>query len=171
MTHSDTDQLSDAMSRLSRGQAGAMRAVYDLTAPHVYGKLVKLLKDEVLARRAMHQTYVRLWHLRALITKSDAADREKISAIAHRCALEIRSSRKRTSGVIGGLPGKDLSGRETGEGVALHKLDDRDRDILMSAYLEFASPEAIASRHGMAPAEVRERLAVLTRPAGGGGHG
>ncbi len=158
--------LRDAMAALAAGQETAIQSIYKLTAARLYGKLLALLKTPPLAQRALCATYLRLWQMRGQITTSAGDDFQFIASIAHRCALDIRFNSEGSGSTSGSLAGGGSYRKEKSEGISLHLLDDRDRDMLTAAYLEFDSVELIAQRFGLDPDDVRTRLAKLTAPGG-----
>lgn len=49
------------LSRTAVGDRGAFRALYRLTAPRLYGILLRLLKRHELAEEALQESYIRVW--------------------------------------------------------------------------------------------------------------
>ncbi|WP_300379163.1 hypothetical protein [Henriciella sp.] len=144
-----------------------MQAIYELTAPRLYGKLLSLLEDPDLARQVLHTTYVCLWRQRHNIETSGDRDFEKIAALAHHCALRVRFQSRDAEGLASGQNAGALLERKDVEGVSLHRLDDGDRAMLKAAYLGFESIDGLAGQTGMPPEEVRSRLARLASGKGG----
>lgn len=162
-------ELREAMLALANGEPTAVQRVYKLTAARLYGKLLVLLKAPPVAQKALCTTYVRLWQMRDQITSSSSDDFEFIAAIAHRSALDIRFRRAGSGAALDSLAGGGSPRKDKSEGISLHKLDDRDREMLTAAYLEFDSVDAIAQRFGLAPDAVRTRLSELAN-LGGSNH-
>lgn len=160
-------QLREALSALAAGQPEALRRVYDLTSARLYGKLLKLLDDPALASLALKRTYLCLWRNRSAITYAPGEEFQNIAALAHRTALEIRF--RKADGEVETARIADLPrpGHGSSAQARLHSMDERDRAMLLAAYLQFETPEVMAKQFGMTPEDVRARLAALTSGQGG----
>lgn len=157
------------MLDLKHGDVSAVRQLYDLTSAKLYGKLLALLKTPDLARKALLDTYANLWRDRAAIPPVHDDYMHLIAAVAHRAAIEIRFRSKMSGTCFEDMDGGVATGAGSyPQGIALHSLNDADRDMLTAAYLQFDSVETIADRHGMTPDDVRIRLTQLAN--GGGSH-
>ncbi|WP_084419708.1 RNA polymerase sigma factor [Henriciella litoralis] len=166
MAVSETKELEAAVARLKNGDKDALKRLYYLTAPRVYGKLLALLKTPQLAREALVATYNRIWTDREAIPVKTADQVHFISAIAHRCALAIRFKSNNTVSILGSLAAQPMDEREGNASHSLQSMDEADRQMLTAAYLQFESVEAIAERMGLSPDAVRGRLATLAGRAG-----
>jgi len=167
MAESSEEQLSEALSALSAGQPEAMRRVYALTSARLYGKLLKLLDDPALASLALKRTYLRLWQNRGAITYASGEEFQNIAALAHRSVLEFRFRKAGSEAASARIA--DLPNTRHGHSApaALHSMDEKDRALLLAAYLHFENPEIMAKQFDMTPADVRARLVTLTSGEGG----
>lgn len=157
------------MLDMKHGDVRAVRLLYDLTSDKLYGKLLALLKTPDRARRALLDTYLNLWRDRAAIPEVHEDYLHLIAAVAHRAAIAIRFRSKMSGTCFEEMDGGVATDAGSHpQGIALHSLDDADRDMLTAAYLQFDSVETIADRHGMTPDDVRARLTQLAN--GGGSH-
>jgi len=50
------------LSRVAMGDQGAFAEFYDLTASHLYGVAVRILKDAAAAEEILQEAYVNVWH-------------------------------------------------------------------------------------------------------------
>ena len=166
MAHGSQPHLREAILQLKAGDCKSVKQVYDLTATRIYGKLLSLLKSPKSASEALRNTYLNLWRERASIPSSHDNYLFFIAAIAHRAAVEIRFRSQMSGKWSEELDGGKSSFHGSRETLALNTLDDADRAMLTSAYLQFDSVEDIAARHGLSAAEVRQRLAKLTSRGG-----
>ena len=166
MAVSEIKEMEEAVARLKNGDKDALKRLYYLTAPRVYGKLLALLKTPQLAREALKATYNRIWLDRASIPAKNADQFHFISAIAHRCALAIRFKSTNTLSILGSLATQPMDDEESNVSHSLQSMDEADRQMLTAAYLQFDSVEAIAERMGLSPDAVRGRLATLAGRAG-----
>jgi len=162
------EQLKDAMRALGQGHAEAMKQVFALTSPKIYGKLVALLKAPELAQRALTTTYLRLWKNHASIPASGCDYMHFIAAIAHQIAIDIRFSDASNGELLHHMPNAPSDGAHQMDVSALKELSEADRDMLTAAYLKFESIEQIASRTGVPAADVRARLAEIACSRSGG---
>ncbi|RIJ29584.1 RNA polymerase sigma factor [Henriciella algicola] len=162
------EQLNDAMRALGQGHAEAMKQVFALTSPKIYGKLAALLKSPELAQHALTGTYLRLWKNHASIPASGCDYMHFIAAIAHQIAVDIRFSDTSDGELLHHVPNAPSDGAPHMDMSALEELSEADRDMLTAAYLHFESIEQIASRTGVPVADVRARLAEIARRKSGG---
>jgi len=168
MNSGERQQLNDAMRALSKGHGEAMRQVFALTSPKIYGKLVALLKTPELAQRALSATYLKLWRNRASIPATGCDYIHFIAAIAHQNAIDIRFSDTSNGELLPHVPKAPLAGEELTGLSALEELSEADRDMLTAAYLKFESIEQIARRTGVSASGIRTRLAeIASRKSGG----
>lgn len=160
--------MNDAMRALSEGHDEAMRQVFALTSPKIYGKLVALLKTPELAQHALSATYLKIWKNRASIPAAGCDYMHFIAAIAHQNAIDIRFSDTSNGELLPHVPKPPSSGEEPTGLHALKELNEADRDMLTAAYLKFESIEQIARRTGVPASGVRTRLAeIASRKSGG----
>ena len=156
------------MSGLRSGHHEALRQVFALTSPKIFGKLIALLKTTELARSALTTTYLRLWRNHASIPANGCDYMHFIAALAHQTAVDIRFNGASRGEIFDHMPGVS-GGGETLSGVsAFEDLSEADRDMLTAAYLQFESVEQIAARAGLSVEEARRRLSELACRKPGG---
>ncbi|MCZ4298143.1 RNA polymerase sigma factor [Henriciella marina] len=168
MNSGERQQLNDAMRALGEGHTEAMRQVFALSSPKIYGKLVALLKKPELAQRALATTYLKLWKNHASIPATGCDYMHFIAAIAHQAAIDIRFSDTSDGELLPHVPNPPSDGVGLMGLSALKELSEADRDMLTAAYLKFESIDQIASRTSAPAAGVRARLAeIVSRNSGG----
>lgn len=154
--------MRDAMLDLKAGKTSALRTVYALTGPKIYGKLLGALHEPSKARKALLSTYLQLWHDRTSIPDNHSDYLLFIAAIAHRSAIDIRFRHPITGEGLAKFEGGKFGQAGGPSGVAVHSLDQIDQDMLTAAYLHFESVDEISQRLGLTPDRVRTRLSELS---------
>lgn len=168
MSPASQEKLDDAMNGLRLGHHEALRQVFELTSPKIFGKLIALLKTQELARRALTTTYLRLWRNHASIPSDGRDYMHFIAALAHQTAVDIRFNSASRGEIFNHVPGASGYGATDSDASAFEDLSEADRDMLTAAYLQFESVEQIAARAGLSVEEARRRLSELACRKPGG---
>ncbi|WP_156807849.1 RNA polymerase sigma factor [Henriciella marina] len=156
------------MSGLRLGHHEALRQVFELTSPKIFGKLIALLKTPELARSALTTTYLRLWQNHASIPADGCDYMHFIAALAHRTAVDIRFSGASGGEIFNHTSRASGYGATHSDASVFEGLSEADRDMLTAAYLQFESVEQIANRAGLSIEETQRRLSELAFPKSGG---
>ncbi|WP_147372390.1 RNA polymerase sigma factor [Henriciella barbarensis] len=156
------------MRALGEGHGEAMRQVFALTSPKIYGKVVALLKTPELAQRALSATYLKLWKNHASIPPTGCDYMHFIAAMAHQAAIDIRFSDTSNGELLPHVPNPPSDAAGLMGSSALNELSEADRDMLTAAYLKFENIEQIASRTGVSASDVRARLTQIVSIRSGG---
>ena len=140
-----------------RGDARALGAVFDATAPELLRTAVHLVGDASLAEDAVQETFL------VAIDRRDEYDAKRplVPWLAGILANQARAARRRRSRDSGPDETVAAQGREPGRRAA-----DREVEELVQAAMD-ALPEDLRQvltlnlRHGLAPAEIAHALALL----------
>lgn len=155
-------ELAELLRRTSQGDADAYAALYDATAPLVFGITLRIVRAESLAEEVCQEVFTDVWRLAPRFDPTRGSARSWIAVIAHRRAVDhVRSEqahRERTAYV--GARDLRTDYDEVAEAVETRVEHARVRAALSS--LPAASREAIEQAYYGARTyrEVAERLDV-----------
>jgi len=65
-----SDRLQDLIYAVANGDAPAFERLYQLTSPHVYGTVLRILREQDAAAGAAEESYLRIWRGAALYDPS-----------------------------------------------------------------------------------------------------
>ncbi|WP_328823419.1 ECF RNA polymerase sigma factor SigK [Metallococcus carri] len=130
------DRLGGLITACSRGDDRSFAELYDVTAPRVFGLVLRVVRDHAQAEEVTQEVYLAVWRTAASFDPAKGSALSWLMTIAHRRAVDrVRSAQAQTD-------------RDTAYG-----LRDRDRDYDVTA--EDAHRSMDAER-------VRKALATLT---------
>ena len=94
--HQDSAELARLIGALAEGDQGALRVLYERTAPKLLGILLRILRDRAAAEDALQDVFVRVWQRAAGYDPSAGAPLAWLTAIArHRAIDAVRQERAR----------------------------------------------------------------------------
>ena len=163
----DTVELQRLLSRVALGDRSAFRALYDATAPSLFGVAVRILNRRDRAEEVIQDAFVNVWQRAA--SYSDAAGRPMtwLTAIVRNRALDVLRSES-------ARPTQSLDDEENG-GQAHEPADERpdplglleravDQVRIRDCLGEIQGPQrqclALAYYHGLSHSEVAAQLAA-----------
>ena len=84
-------RITALLSRVAMGDQNAFTEFYDLTASHLYGVAVRILKDAAAAEEILQEAYVNVWHHAGSyeVTKSQPMT-WLTSIVRNRCLDQLR---------------------------------------------------------------------------------
>jgi RNA polymerase sigma-70 factor, ECF subfamily len=89
----DQERLRELTRRSARGQEDAFAELYDLTAPRVYGVVLKVLRSPELAAEVSQEVFVEVWRSCTRYDSSRGSVLAWMITIAHRRAVDrVRST-------------------------------------------------------------------------------
>jgi RNA polymerase sigma-70 factor (ECF subfamily) len=89
------NELVRLLAACARGDERALQRLYDATASHTYGRLMRMLRNEALAEDALQDVYVRVWRSAGRFESSRGSVGAWIGGIARNRALDIIQQRGR----------------------------------------------------------------------------
>jgi len=158
-----TPATPDALlARTASGDESAFEALYDASAPMVYGLARRVLGDAAQAEEVAQEVLVEVWQTAARYDPARGAALSWIAAIAHRRAVDrVRASQaSRTRDLREGILGYQEAQDDVEDLAVLHADGQRARQALLD--LPDAQREAIALAYydGLTHQEVSDRLGV-----------
>lgn len=137
------EDLNILFERLQTEGSGAMREIYALTSPHLFGIIKSIVSDEADAQRALKSVYARVWtQRRALQSRHKGDPLNYMRRLAHRSAMDFKfreTAEVRSKANLSLPPEAGLS-----EATALG-ISEQDMRILKLAYLKGASVSDISN--------------------------
>jgi RNA polymerase sigma-70 factor (ECF subfamily) len=155
------DALSIDLIRAARGEAAALKAVYDKTSAKLFGVCLRILGDRDEAEDVLQEVYLSVWRNAATFDETRASPVTWMATIARNRAIDrLRRRRPERSypidsalEVADGAPSA-LDRLDATEGAArlsycVGELDSQHRDAIRAAFLDGFTYEALASRAGV----------------------
>ncbi|MET0683569.1 MAG: sigma-70 family RNA polymerase sigma factor [Casimicrobiaceae bacterium] len=94
MANADTDRsahLADLLARTALADQGAYAELYRLTAPHLYGVALRILREPALAEDLLQEAFVSIWHHAGTYTAAKAKPQTWLaSVVRNRCLDQLR---------------------------------------------------------------------------------
>lgn len=155
----DDAALLRLIAETARGDERALKALYERTAPKLFGIILRIQRDRSTAEDTLQEVYLRVWQAAGSYAPGSGPPLPWLCAIARNRAIDS----VRRKGAIQGSAGAD--GTEWMERIAdphdsegailgrdalracLDRLDARQRDCIVLAYCEGYSREELAARH------------------------
>lgn len=153
--------LSDDLSRIGRGEAAALKQVYDKTSAKLFGICLRILGEPSEAEDVLQEVYLTVWRNAATFDRGRASPITWLSTIARNRAIDRLRTRHlgRSAPIEAAFAVPDAapsaqSGLETAEGSAqlqacLAELDGPLQSAIRAAFLEGHTYDALAQRAGV----------------------
>ncbi|WP_130392254.1 sigma-70 family RNA polymerase sigma factor [Cupriavidus agavae] len=162
----DLFDYAGALAGCARGDAGALRRLYDHAAPYLLGVALRIVRDRQTAEDVLHDAFLKIWHAAGSFDGSRGEARGWLFSIVRHEALNVVRSRLRTvpadEDTAAALDAQaalaayteSASGFDAAEqrvlagrlGDCLTRLDAPKRDSILLAYLDGCSHSDIAAR-------------------------
>jgi RNA polymerase sigma-70 factor (ECF subfamily) len=151
----DQTSLPSLLEAAARGDRASFRALYEATAPKLFGVILRILSDRTAAEDVLQETYVRIWQNAERYAPEAGPPMPWLTAIARNRAIDrIRSeriTRNRTSDDDAVL--SRLAAPPAGDPImhnalrrCLQGLDEEARSTVLLAYCSGYSREELAER-------------------------
>lgn len=85
---SDGAALADLLRRSSRGDEAAFARLYDLTAPRVFGLVLRIVRDRAQAEEVTQETYLQVWRTASRYDQGKGSALAWLMTLAHRRAVD-----------------------------------------------------------------------------------
>jgi RNA polymerase sigma-70 factor (ECF subfamily) len=149
--------LQDLLEATSRGDHAAFRALYQATAPKLFGVVLRITRNRPMAEEVLQETYVKIWRNAERFTPEAGQPMAWLSAIARNRAIDrIRSEKLERSRVTEdesvlerlATPGSGDVVIQESLRTCLSQLDEEARNCVILAYCSGFSREELAERFG-----------------------
>jgi RNA polymerase sigma-70 factor (ECF subfamily) len=150
--------LSALIASTAGGDRRAFKALYDATAPKLFGIVLRIVRDRAVAEEVLQDAFLRVWQNAGSYAPDAGQPLTWLAAIARYRAIDVVRQRRETP-VRGGEEEEDwIAGiMDPNDGEAqlidrdrlrhcLARLDEMQRACLVLAYCDGYSREELASR-------------------------
>lgn len=94
-TGSDTGKIDHLLSRVALADRAAFDALYQLTAPRLFGVALRILNDRSDAEDVVQEAYVKIWRrARLYISSDDGAPLQWLTSVVRNTAIDWRRRRR-----------------------------------------------------------------------------
>jgi RNA polymerase sigma factor (sigma-70 family) len=157
----ELDGLRSALAHVGRGDAAALKRVYDLTSAKLFGICLRILQDRAEAEDVLQEVYILVWRHSATYDAAKSSPVTWLAVIAQRRSIDrVRSRRPGRSApleaalhVVDAAP--SALAKVAGKQEAFHldrcidELESSHRDAIRSAFLDGLTYEVLANRAGV----------------------
>jgi RNA polymerase sigma-70 factor (ECF subfamily) len=152
------DTLAPLLTRIAQGDRAALRALYEATAPKLFGVCLRILSDREESEDVLQDVYVTIWRRADRFDPKRASVAAWISTIARNRAIDrlrargpmARAEPVEELEVADERPGAESLLAAAEEAARLHaclgELDERTRAAIRTAFFEGVTYEALARR-------------------------
>lgn len=155
----DDATLLRLLDAVAKRDEPALRALYDLTAPKLFGIVLRIQRDRSLAEDVLQDVYLKIWQAAATYTPDAGRPMPWLCSIARHRAIDTVRRRGEAQGPAPG-DGEDwverLADPHDGEGAilgrdalkaCLGRLDGTQAECVVLAYCQGLSREELARRY------------------------
>jgi RNA polymerase sigma-70 factor (ECF subfamily) len=100
----EREALRQALSRVSRGDAAALKEVYNRTSAKLMGVCLRILREPSEAEDVLQEVYVSVWRNAATFDRTRGSPIAWLATIARNRAIDRLRARRPTGGHRGGDP-------------------------------------------------------------------
>jgi len=155
------DALSDDLSRVGRGEASALKQVYDKTSAKLFGICLRILGEPSEAEDVLQEVYLTVWRSAATFDRGRASPITWLSTIARNRAIDRLRMRRpeRAAPIEAAIAIPDAApsaqaGLEAAQGSAqlqtcLTELDAPMQSAIRAAFLDGHTYDVLAQRAGV----------------------
>ena len=158
------ERVAALLSRVAMGDQGAFAEFYDLTASHLYGVAVRILKDAAAAEEILQEAYVNVWHHAGSYEVAKSQPMTWLTSIVRNRCLDLKRRRELTTVTLTSdgddEPAIDIPSDAPTPGELLLAGADAQsvRDCVQTLDAGPRQAIALAFFHGLSHAELAEHL-------------
>jgi RNA polymerase sigma-70 factor (ECF subfamily) len=166
------DSLAELIDPMSRGDEGALSALYDATSRRVFGLALHILRDREAAEEATLETYMQVWRLAHRYNPAKGSVMSWLLACARSRAIDLLRARMRQAqreepleeavDLRASDEGPEIEWQRAEEGVrvrrALASLPPEQRLAIETAYFMGCSHTQVAEVLGQPLGTVKTRI-------------
>lgn len=151
-------KLASLIDRVSRGDRAAFKALYDATAPKLFGVILRIAKEPAIAEEVLQEAYLRIWQNASSFSPEAGRPMTWLIAVARYRTIDVIRQRTEIH-VAPDQDGEDWLARlaEPGDheadflsrnalSICLSRIAEEQRRCLLLAYYEGYSREELAQR-------------------------
>lgn len=156
----DVALLAELIARVAAGRQEALRALYDRTAPKLFGLILRIVRDRAAAEDVLQDSYLRVWQHAGGYAPEAGRPMAWLAAIARHRAIDWVRRRGEVP-----MPASDDDEEDWLQRIAdprdreaeflsrdallacLERLEPTQRDCVVRAYCEGLSREELAVRY------------------------
>jgi RNA polymerase sigma-70 factor (ECF subfamily) len=155
-----TSEIETLIARVALRDKAAFSALYDATSAKLFGICLRVLNDRQEAEDALQEVFVRVWHKADRYAVNGLSPMTWLITLARNIAIDRLRARRAPMEPIEDVPDLADAG-PTPEGVAiaaserariagcLGELEPARADAVRCAYLDGATYQELADRHGV----------------------
>ncbi|HXH04122.1 MAG TPA: sigma-70 family RNA polymerase sigma factor [Candidatus Competibacteraceae bacterium] len=154
------EQLADLLARCALGDRQAFERLYRQSAAHLYGLVLRMVKDPELASEALQEAYMKIWRNAGEFRADLAQPLTWMGSIARNQTIDLmRRAASRPQGdaqveelpwLASDTPGPQQLAAAASDAAALHRclrtLEDSQRQAVTLAYFHDLTHEELALR-------------------------
>jgi RNA polymerase sigma-70 factor (ECF subfamily) len=153
----DGGSLAALLKATSEGRREAFRALYEATAPKLFGIVLRITRNRPMAEEVLQETFIKIWQNAERFTPDAGQPMAWLSSIARNRAIDriraekIERSRADDDGAILerlAAPADGDPALRQALSVCLGRLDEESRNCVVLAYCSGFSREELAERFG-----------------------
>ncbi len=154
------DNIAELLGRCALGDRAAFRALYDASAPKLFGVSLRILGSRAEAEEALQEAYVKIWNNAGRYQAGRGAALGWMISVVRNQAIDALRARRAPARDIADMP--DLADAGPGPEARALAADDRRRletcfgvlpperaAAVRAAYVEGFSYDELARRHGV----------------------
>ena len=155
----DDATLQRILRAIAGGDKGALRSLYDLTSPKLYGVILRIQRDRSVAEDVLQDVYLRVWQAAGSYAPESGRPMTWLCAIARNRAIDGIRRKGEVQGPVREdgedwverlIDPHDTEAAIVGRGAlaaCLARLDEAQRACVVLAYCEGWSREELAQRY------------------------
>lgn len=168
--HTSADTVARLLSRVAAGDHGAFPALYQSTSAKLYGIILRILRRRDVADEVLQEVYVKIWERAGLYDASKGSPITWMATIARNRAIdEVRGKRPVPTEDVNEALNIASDEEDPLERIhqsqelqrllrCLDRLEPQRREIVLLAYRDGMSREALGQRYSRPSATIKSWL-------------
>ena len=160
MEYNDSYDNNLLFKQLSNGDDKAFTKLFHLYTPRLYPYILKIAKDEYLAKELLQETFIRLWVKRTELKNVQFPGPWLFKVAANICLMHLRKEVTRNK-----LQDKVYEKMKPGEYLVLELVEERELEGIIANTVESLSPQKkeiykLSRQIGLSHLEIANRLGL-----------